>query len=142
MSNIQDSRVAVLIDHNETKVFNLTDDPVKQSVIVRKDEYEINRLHLHQKASHFSGQRVPEDQTYYEAVADALKHAKNSLILSHGKGKSSAGLHLMKYLSKHHHDIADNVIGLEVLGSLPDEKVQQEACDLFDAYEHKKHLGL
>ena len=134
--------MAVVIDHNNTQVYQVNSEQSKPLSIHHINEYDINRNHLRQKSSHFSGQRVPEDYTYYEKVAESIKDAKETLIISHGKGKSSAGLMFMKYLSSHHHDIFDHVIGLESVKELSDHEIIQHAKHVFHDHDHRQSLGL
>ncbi len=134
--------MAVVIDHNNTKVYHIDDNLSHPLVIEHKNEYDINRNHLRQKNSHFQGQRVPEDHTYYEEVAKTIKEAKETLIISHGKGKSSAGLMLLKYLSSHHHDVFDHIVGLEAVDELTDHELLHYAEHVFHDYDHRKSLGL
>ena len=142
MQTTSNPLMAVVIDHNNTKVYQIDAEQSHPLSIKHINEYDINRNHLRQKASHFSGQRVPEDQTYYEEVAQIIKNAKETLIISHGKGKSSAGLMFMKFLSNHHHDIFDHIVGLESVEKLSDSELARHAKHVFHDHDHRKSLGL
>ena len=142
-------QLAVVIDHNMTRLYRVdtaVDDwdasdangDNRPGLIPHGNDYEINRQHLHQKSSHFSGQKVPEDHAYYAAVAEAMKDAKETLIISHGKGKSSAGLVLFNYLSEHHRDVLDNVVGMETIDKLTDNQLVAHARHAFTNPSHRR----
>ncbi|MCY4043581.1 MAG: hypothetical protein OXE99_00715, partial [Cellvibrionales bacterium] len=65
------SPVAVVLDHQQAIIYQLNEESPKKWSIDHENDYEINRNHLHQRASFFKGQRVPEDLTCYEAIAKA-----------------------------------------------------------------------
>ncbi len=142
MTSSSSSPVAVVLDHHHAVIYQLNQDEPKKWAINHENDYEINRDHLHLKASHFKGQRVPEDLTYYEAIAEAVGDARETLIFSHGKGKSSAGLMFLKFLSSHHHDMLDHVVGLESTDRLTDKQIIDHATHVFNNEDHRRRLGL
>ncbi len=66
---------------------------------------------LHRMEGHGTGQRAPEEPSYYEAVAKTLAGADAILVMGHGTGKSSAMDHLVTYLTTHHPETARKITG-------------------------------
>ncbi|MDD7806010.1 MAG: hypothetical protein PUP46_10740 [Endozoicomonas sp. (ex Botrylloides leachii)] len=135
------NRMAVVIDHTEAKIYRIEDAHLELGHLEPADNGEINHHHLRQKHSAYDGQRVPEDKQYYGKICQALKYAQEILIISHGKGKSSAGLMLIKYIAKHHHELMQLIIGFESLEQLSDKQLVAHARHVFSNAEHRCALG-
>ena len=134
-------RKALVLDHQVATIYSFDETDTNKIQVKPTDVHHINHDHLRQKKSHYNGQRVPEDPTYYEEIAEHLQGVNEILIVSHGKGKSFAGLALMKYLGKHHPQVSDNVVGLESLEQLTDNELAAHAQKVFHDVEHRRFLG-
>ncbi|BDX22030.1 hypothetical protein TUM22923_13510 [Polynucleobacter sp. TUM22923] len=66
---------------------------------------------VHHKSGNVSGARAEPDQVYLHEVIQAVKESKEILIV----GPGSAKLDLMKHATKHDHDTADRVVGIETV---------------------------
>ncbi|NQX89509.1 MAG: hypothetical protein HRT77_12670 [Halioglobus sp.] len=134
-------RKVLLLSHNTASVLLLHDEDVEKEKFKPSGIHHLNHKHLKQKNSHYTGQRVPEDPTYYEELARSVADADEILVVSHGKGKSSAGLAFLKYIGKHHHNLLDNIIGMESLDQMTDPQLAAHARSVFHDVEHRRHLG-
>ena len=83
--------------------------------------------------AHYSGERVPEETSFYEEIAKDLAPANEIVLIGHGTGKSSAVEFLMDYLKTHHSEIAQHVRGVETadLSALTEPEIEAIA---------KKHM--
>ena len=81
---------------------------------------------IHRKEAHYSGERVPEEKTFYEDVAKDLQPADEIVLIGHGTGKSSSVDYLAEYLEKHHHNISQHVIATETadLSALTEPEIE------------------
>ncbi|MEM9256387.1 MAG: hypothetical protein AAGA91_13145 [Pseudomonadota bacterium] len=133
-------RKAVVINHHEAHIYDIAEGSEDYQVKPSK-RHHFPHEHLKQKHSSYAGQRVPEDHVFFESVCGAVKDADEILLVSHGKGKSSAGLMLMKYIGKHHHDLLANIVGFESLNDMTPAQLAAHARHVFSDYEHRRALG-
>lgn len=110
-------KTAVVIDHHAARVFlGLNGSrPPQEAAIKPYDPHHFHHHLIHRKEAHYEGERVPEDTSFYEQIAEALTHAKEIVLIGHGVGKSSAVDVLIDYLKKHRIDIAHRVKAVEIV---------------------------
>ncbi len=111
-----DQRTVVAIDHHAAHVFHNLDDrrPQEDAAITPYDPHHFHHHLIHRKEAHYEGERVPEENSFYKEIAQALVPAKEIILIGHGVGKSSAVDVLVGYLKKHHSEIAQRVKAVEV----------------------------
>jgi len=130
-----DPHMLVVIDHQETRVY---DAEFRDAVPIQLHRYDPRGelRHLHHTKGHFHGQRAPEDPSYYERLASLLRDADEILIFGNGKGNSSAMVQLIRYLSQHHEDIAERIVGALTVDveALTDNQLLAEAREFYDHY--------
>jgi hypothetical protein len=123
------SRAVVVIDHHAAHVLrDMNGSRGQQGVVV--EPYDPHHFHhhlVHRKEAHYEGDRVPEETSFYEEIAQALIHATEIVLVGHGVGRSSAVDVLMKYLKAHHPDLAQRVKGVEVMDLSALSEAQIEA---------------
>jgi hypothetical protein len=102
----------VAMDHHEARIYqiDITSIDVSKHVIRPYDPHHFLHHLTHKDQSREQGQRAPEDITYYEGVAQAVSTGGRIILLSHGKGKSSAGHHFTEYLSSHHRETYQRIV--------------------------------
>ncbi len=135
-------RKTVVIDHNEAMVYCIADELLGVKSFTPNDDFEINHRHRHQKNSHYEGQNVPDDKPFYTAVAQSLKDADEILLISHGKGRSSAGVVFIKFLSQHYPNLLPRIVGIESLEQMTNQALIDHSRYVFSNAEHRKRLGL
>jgi hypothetical protein len=102
----------VLVDHHRARFFQ----PAKENGTVKESEhvepYDPHgfRRHLRHGESHYKGQRVPEEDEYYEQIAQRLKGASSIVLVGDATGESSAMRFLAEYLRDKHGEIAQRVV--------------------------------
>ena len=109
--------MVVAIDHHRAHLFSHSTEHARTVglTITPSDPFGFHKHLIHRKEAHYSGDRVPEDTEFYEAVAQALSAAARIVLIGQGTGKSSAADFLMAFLRKHHLAIAGRVKGIEKL---------------------------
>ena len=123
----QDSRMVVVIDHHSARVFQLGESRAKSEATVKPhDPHHFHHHLVHRKESHYQGDRVPEETSFYEEVAAILVAANEVVLIGSGTGNSSAVEVLLAYLRKHHADIARRVKATEIadLSALTDPEME------------------
>jgi hypothetical protein len=94
----------VVVDHHGAKIYRI--QPGAGGVSPRKimpyDPHHFLRHLTHKDQLRESGQRAPEDPSFYERISETLAAASSILVVGHGKGKSNAARHLVQYLRMHH----------------------------------------
>ena len=121
-------RTVVVIDHRSARIYQ----DLGGSGLERKetekpyDPHGFHRHLIHRKESDYAGQRVPEEDSFYQQIAEALKPAKEIILIGHGTGKSSALDFLVEYLKTHDSTILQQVIATEVtdLSALTEPQIE------------------
>lgn len=110
-------RSIVVVDHHVAHIYRElhSDDPETEESVKPYDPFGFHHHLIHRKESHYIGERVPEDNSYYEEIASELGDEGEIILVGHGKGKSSALDFLLEFLTKHHPDLFKRVIATEVL---------------------------
>ncbi len=124
----QPCRMIVVIDHHAAHVFrDLGGSRPKEEVAVEPyDPHHFQHHLIHRKQAHYQGDRVPEETSFYEDVAQALVPANEIVLVGHGTGKSSAVDFLVEYLKGHHIDISRRVKATETadLSALTEPEIE------------------
>ena len=110
-------RSIVVIDHHVAHIYqDLRGGAAETENTVKPyDPFGFHHHLIHRKEAHYVGERVPEENSYYEEIAAELGGAEEIVLIGHAKGKSSAMEFLLDFLKKHHPDRFKRVIATEVL---------------------------
>jgi hypothetical protein len=108
------THLLLVIDHREARIYKTE---LRDSVPERITPYDPDgtRRHLHSVTDEANGQRQPELKSFYEAIAQSLRDAKQILIFGSATGASSAMDYLVDELNQNHPDIAKRIIGAIVV---------------------------
>jgi len=121
-------RIVVVIDHHMARIYQDLGGsrPKHEDAMKPYDPHGFHRHLIHRKETHYEGQRVPEENSFYEQIAEDLKPANEIVLIGHGTGKSSALDFLVKYLKTHHSTIFPQVIATEVadLSALTEPEIE------------------
>jgi hypothetical protein len=124
----QPVRMVVVIDHHSAHVYRDLGEsrPKEELTIEPNDPHHFHHHLVHRKEAHFQGDRVPEETSFYEEVAAALKPASEIVLIGSGTGKSSAVAVLAEYLQKHHKDVSQRVKATEIadLSALTEPEIE------------------
>ncbi len=126
------THLLVVIDHREARIFSTELHGTVPHSIKPYDPFGFGRdLHYNQDDS--NGQRKPERKSFYEAVAKTLGGAKQILLFGTGTGSSSAMEQLRLDLKKHHHEVAERIIGMVAVDEhhLTDDQLLAKAREMF-----------
>ena len=109
------NRIAIVIDHHAAHVYkDLGGSRPEDEVRVKPyDPYGFHHHLIHRKEAHYSGERIPEEHSFYEEVAKDIVDADEIILIGHGTGKSNAAQFLADYLDKHHSTTSAHVIAIE-----------------------------
>ncbi len=99
--------VAVWIDHEQAKVFELNRDAADEWRLRPADHH----VHVHTKAGKGDSGHAAPDQHYFHSVAEAVKGAGEILIAGPGTAKAE----LMHHLQRHDPQVAKKVVGVETM---------------------------
>jgi hypothetical protein len=124
----QPVRMIVVIDHHTARIFrDLGGSRPNEEVTIKPyDPHHFHRHLVHRKEAHYEGDRVPEENSYYEEVAVALAPANEIVLIGSGTGKSSAVEALVDYLERHHADLSRLVKATETadLSALTEPEIE------------------
>jgi hypothetical protein len=111
----QPGRMIVVIDHHAAHVYRDLGGsrPADERKVQPYDPYNFHHHLIHRKEAHYRGERVPEEDSFYEEVAKDITPANEIVLIGHATGKSNAADFLKEYLKTHHPDTARRVIATE-----------------------------
>jgi hypothetical protein len=108
-------RTIVVIDHHSAHIYQDMSANLEtgEKTVEPYDPFHFHHHLVHRKEAHYSGDRVPEENEYYEEIAKAISPAGEIVVVGHGTGTSNAGSALSKFLTKHHPEIAARIVAKE-----------------------------
>jgi hypothetical protein len=111
----QPGRMIVVIDHHAARVYQDLGGsrPADEHTVRPYDPYNFHHHLIHRKEAHYRGERVPEENSFYEEIAKDITPANEIVLIGHATGKSNAADFLKEYLKTHHPDISRRVIATE-----------------------------
>ena len=114
-ASAQSSRMIVVIDHHAAHVYKDLGGsrPADEHKAQPHDPYHFHHYLIHRKEAHYQGERVPEEDSFYEEVAKDITPANEIVLIGHATGKSNAAEFLKEYLKTHHPEISQRVIATE-----------------------------
>jgi hypothetical protein len=131
----QSGRVVAVIDHHATHIYrgqgaNL---PADGAAVKPYDPFNFHHHLIHRKEAHYIGERVPEEDTYYEEIAQDLAHAEEIVLIGHATGTSNAAAFLSAYLKSHHPETFQRIISTETvdLSALTEPEIEAIAKKAF-----------
>jgi hypothetical protein len=103
--------IIALIDHHSAKLYqiHLSSDQRAETIVPYDPHHFLHHLH-HRDELREQGQRSPEDLTFYDGIAEALRGADRIILLCHGTGLSNACQILAERLKGHHPDIYARIV--------------------------------
>jgi len=105
-------RMVVVIDHHAAHVYHDRGvNPPQDEVSVKPyDPFDFHHHLIHRKEAHYVGERVPEEHSWYEAIAQDLAHAAEIVLIGHATGTSNAAEFLSGYLKSHHPETFQRIV--------------------------------
>jgi len=129
-------RMVVVVDHHVAHIYRDPGDgqPQGEATVKPYDPFGFHHHLIHRKEAHYKGERVPEEDSYYEEIAMDLVHAGAIILVGHGTGKSSAAGYLTEYLKAHHPEEFQRIVATETadLSALTESQIEEIA---------KRHIG-
>jgi hypothetical protein len=129
-------RMVVVIDHHVAHIYHDLDDRRSQGEVNLKpyDPFGFHHHLIHRKETHYIGERVPEELTYYEEIATDLVPAEEIILVGHGTGKSSAVGFLTEYLKAHRPEEFQRIVATEIvdISALTEPQIEEIV---------KRHIG-
>ncbi len=113
----QSGRMVAVIDHHAAHIYrgegaNL---PVDGAAVKPYDPFNFHHHLIHRKEAHYVGERVPEEDSWYEKIAQDLTPAGEIILIGHATGTSNAAMFLSAYLKSHHPETFQRVIATEAV---------------------------
>ena len=129
-------RMVVVIDHHVAHIYHVVSNGRSEGEVNVKpyDPFGFHHHLIHRKEAHYEGDRVPEQDSYYEEIAMDLVHAEEIVLVGHGTGKSSAVGFLTEYLKSHHPEEFQRIVATVIadLSALTEPQIEEIA---------KRHIG-
>jgi stalled ribosome rescue protein Dom34 len=127
---MQHYHAIVWLDHREARIFYFDRNSADEIDLAATNPNH----HLHHKSGSVAGKRSPEDQHFFHAIVEALKPAKEWLIV----GPGAAKLELVKHVHKHDHALSDHIIGVESSDHPSDKQLIAHARTYFKAADRMR----
>jgi hypothetical protein len=130
-SGSQPGRMVVVIDHHAAHIYRDFGESVPQSEVTEKpyDPFGFHHHLIHRKEAHYKGERLPEEDSFYEEVSKDVLLAQSLILIGHAVGKSSAVEHLTEYLKTHHPETFLRIIATETvdLSAITEPQIEEIA---------------
>lgn len=127
----QIGRMVVVVDHHVAHIYHDLGDSRSQGEVTVKpyDPFGFHHHLIHRKEAHYKGDRVSEEDSYYEEIAMDLVHAAAIVVIGHGTGKSSAVGFLTEYLKAHRAEEFQRIVATETvdLSALTEPQIEEIA---------------
>ena len=124
-------RIIVVIDHHVAHLWHDTGAPRPEGgrAVQPYDPYGFQHHLIHRKEAHYKGERVPEEDSWYEAISHDLAHAASIILIGHATGTSNAAVFLSDYLKSHHPETFQRIVATETadLSALTEPEIEQIA---------------
>jgi hypothetical protein len=128
-------RMVAVIDHHVAHIYqdHGVNPPADEVAVKPYDPFHFQHHLIHRKEAHYKGERVPEEDTYYEGIAQDLAHAGEIVLIGHATGTSSAVAFLSAYLKSHHSETFQRIIATETvdLSALTEPEIEAIAEKAF-----------
>jgi hypothetical protein len=111
----QPGRMIVVINHHAAHVYRDFGGsrPADEHKVQPYDPFHFHHHLIHRKEAHYRGERVPEEDSFYEEIAKDITPANEIVLIGHATGKSNAADFLQEYLKTRHPDISRRVVATE-----------------------------
>jgi len=129
----------VLVDHHQARLFGLGGvdaNPTTPIVLVPEDvDGSRRRIEHRQGNDDHDGGHSGEEDAYYERIATHLADAPRIVLLSDGKGRSSAGEYLVDYLKRRHPAVVGHIVAVHrvAISHLTDSEIVAAGLALIEA---------
>ena len=123
---MQANHVVVWLDHSEAHIIGFNREAAGSAVIVYAPQ---RHEHQHHHAHSVRSGKAAEHPEYYEQIVARIRAVPEWLIV----GPANAKLAFAKYVSKHHADQIDHMIGLETVDHPSDGQLLAYAKKYFIA---------
>jgi hypothetical protein len=124
-------RMVVVIDHHVAHIYHDTGGSRPEGEVSVKpyDPFGFQQHLIHRKEAHYKGERVPEEDSYYEEIAQDLAHAATIVLIGHATGTSNAAVFLSEYLKTHHPETFQRIVATETadLSAVTEPEIEEIA---------------
>jgi hypothetical protein len=124
-------RMVAVIDHHVAHIYHDLGSSRPQGEVTVKpyDPFGFHHHLIHRKEAHYKGERIPEEDSYYEEIAKDLTQADAIILIGHGTGKSSAVGFLTEYLKAHRPEEFQRIVAIETadLSALTEPQIEEIA---------------
>ena len=132
--NIEKRLTVVAVTRGVTKIWAVRDPADTHPTVITKQPDDQRQNHFRQVPRNDNKGVEEVDRDYFKEIAEALKPAKEILIVGHGTGKANESHKLREFLDKYYAEVARKIVGEETthLESMTDPEVVVLAQKWFD----------
>ena len=100
----------VIVTHDDVSVYRAIGGAKESHKEFKTEDLHGYRRHLHHKGQEKDNPLQPEEEGYYNAVADSLVGIERIVLISNAAGSSSSGGLFLREFKKRHHLVAEKII--------------------------------
>jgi hypothetical protein len=126
----------IVVDHAGARIYQVAEsesDGAGHAVEVRSSRHIVHEVDRKQHDTD-RDETYPEDDQFFEAIADAVSGGGPIVVIGHGAGQSNEAGHLIGYLKKRHRAVAHRIVR-EItadLSHLTTPELLKLSCDALD----------
>jgi hypothetical protein len=121
--------MAIIIDHAGARIYEL---PLDASHHAPHEDHHLHHAIDRKQHDTDREETYPADHRFFDAIAKDLPGNARIVVVSHGKGQSNEGQHLLDYMQKHHRNLHDRIAKL-IVADLAHTSVPQQLSLARDA---------
>lgn len=114
--------IAIVIDHAGARIYEL---PLDNAHHTPQETHHLQHSIDRKQHDVDREETFPADHRFFDAIAEAVPGDARIVVVSHGKGQSNEGHHLLDCMEKHHRTVHDRIARMIVV-DLPHTSVPQQ----------------
>jgi hypothetical protein len=128
--------VAVAVTRDEARIWSSGLEPGTRPDELRAPDERERHHHVREAQHHHGHDTDHDDVAFFEGLTDAVRGAREIILVGHGTGKANAMLRLVQYWERKHPDVARLVIGAidSNIVAMTDAEILKSVREWWDEY--------
>jgi hypothetical protein len=128
--------IAVALTRDEARIWSSGLEPGKKPDALHAPDEMERHHHVREAQRHHGHDTNHDDVAFFEGLTDAVRGAREIILVGHGTGKANTMLRLVQYWERKHPDIAQTVIGAidSNIVAMTDAEILKSVREWWDEY--------
>lgn len=128
--------IAVAITRDEARIWSSGLEPGQKPEELHAPDERERHHHVREAQHHHGHDTNHDDVAFFEGLTDAVRGAREIILVGHGTGKANTMLRLVQYWERKHPDVAQTVIGAidSNIVAMTDAEILKSVREWWDEY--------